>query len=171
MERGKPTPEDLFLLYPANRNYIEGTSRRIVGSNPIWRLISVLSVLFIVGLFIQGPLAGGLDLDTTLKVIAIAALPMLIALPFEIRIQLRNQRLAQTGQLIYGTVVSSKPSWLTSKYGMELEYTFTTPDGRQCTGKEIAIDIPFSLTHPSFAWPAVGTPVAVLYADKTFRVL
>jgi hypothetical protein len=181
----KDWPEDLFLLYPANRDFLEGKSRRIIGHNPVWRVVSGFSLVFMTCLYLQGPVLSDVksgltgtpnpwDLGTILATFGIAAIPMLIALRSEIKTRSRNRRLVQIGRLIRGKVVSSKPSSLTSKYGMDLRYEFITPDGRQCTGKDtlIAFEALLSFSDPNFTRPATGTPVLVLYADdKTFRVL
>jgi hypothetical protein len=178
-------PENLFLLYPENRDFIEGKSRKIVGGNLIWWLTSgcFLAVVTLLPMFIfaEATKAGisegaatGWDLDTTLKVLAVFGVPMLVAAPFAIRVRSQNRLLAETGKLIRGAVVNSRPGWVSSKNSMTVVYAFISPQGQELSGQDTIMDFSTmsSGSAPSFAWPAGGTPVAVLYAnDKLFRIM
>lgn len=92
----------------------------------------------------------------------------LVASSFSLRTRARNRRLEHEGQFIAGKITETNGMSMKSGYQVTLTYTFISPEGSSLTRKESAIRNDLRKK----ALPAIGTPVAVVYADeKVYRVL
>lgn len=81
----------------------------------------------------------------------------------------RDQQLAREGQLVRGELLRTRGTWHKSNYKLRVDYRFTPPDGDRPLQKSQTATRNDLKQKPR---PEEGTPVAVLYKDRShFKML
>lgn len=95
-------------------------------------------------------------------------LTLLLAPLFRVAPYRRKKQLERDGQVIMGVLQSCKGERIKAGYGIDVQYSLQTPDGRSVTGRQTSI-----CNHlRKQPLPPPGTPIAVVYVnDKLHEML